>query len=212
MEISAKVVKDLREKTGAGMMDCKKALQEVGGDIEKAIDYLRQKGILKASKKSGRATREGLIYSYIHPGSKIGVLIEVNCETDFAARTEKFGLLVRNLAMQVAATNPISVGREGIRPEVLEREKNIYRAQMLEDEKNKDKPEALIEKIIEGKVRKFYEEVCLLEQNYVREPERKVEDIIKSGISEIGENINVARFVRYQLGETSSGASETTEE
>ena len=207
MEINAKIVKELRDKTGAGMMDCKKALQETNGDPEAAVDYLRQKGILKASKKSGRATREGQIGAYIHPGSKIGVLIEVNCETDFAARTPKFTELVKNLSMQVAAANPICVRSEDVPETVLERERNIYRAQAAES----GKPENVIEKIVEGKIRKFYEESCLLNQNYIRDPEKKVEDIVKAVIAEIGENIYVARFARFQLGETKAEQSESEE-
>lgn len=202
MEVSAKLVKELRDRTGAGMMDCKKALQETKGDIEAAVDYLRAKGILKAAKKTGRATKEGIIGAYIHPGDKLGVLIEVNCETDFAARTEKFMELVRNLAMQVAAANPICVRREEVPPEVLEREKQIYRAQALES----GKPEKVIEKMIEGKLEKFYKENCLMEQSYIRDPEKTIEDVIKEAIATIGENIRVARFVRYQLGESEKEA------
>lgn len=198
MEVSAKLVKELRDRTGAGMMDCKKALQETKGDIEAAVDYLRAKGILKAAKKTGRATKEGIIGAYIHPGDKLGVLIEVNCETDFAARTEKFMELVRNLAMQVAAASPICVRREEVPPDVLEREKQIYRAQALES----GKPEKVIEKMIEGKLEKFYKENCLMEQSYIRDPEKTIEDVIKEAIATIGENIRVARFVRYQLGES----------
>lgn len=198
MEVSAKLVKELRDRTGAGMMDCKKALQESNGDIEVAVDYLRAKGILKAAKKTGRATKEGIIGAYIHPGDKLGVLIEVNCETDFAARTDKFMELVRNLAMQVAAANPICVNREEVPLDVLEREKQIYRVQALES----GKPEKVIEKMIEGKLEKFYKENCLMEQSYIRDPEKSVEDVIKEAIATIGENIKVARFVRYQLGES----------
>jgi len=207
VEISAKTVKELRDKTGAGMMDCKKALQEVDGDIEAAVDYLREKGILKAAKKAGRATREGQVASYIHPGSKIGVLIEVNCETDFAARTETFNELVKNLSMQVAASNPIAVAREDITDEVIEREKKVYRAQALES----GKPEKVVEKMVEGKMRKFFEENCLLEQSYIRDPDKKVEDIIKEAIADMGENIGVSRFVRYQLGENVAAESESEE-
>lgn len=198
LEVSAKLVKELRDRTGAGMMDCKKALQESNGDIEVAVDYLRAKGILKAAKKTGRATKEGIIGAYIHPGDKLGVLIEVNCETDFAARTDKFMELVRNLAMQVAAANPICVNREEVPLDVLEREKQIYRVQALES----GKPEKVIEKMIEGKLEKFYKENCLMEQSYIRDPEKSVEDVIKEAIATIGENIKVARFVRYQLGES----------
>jgi len=207
VEINAKIVKELRDKTGAGMMDCKKALTETNGDPEAALDYLRQKGILKAAKKTGRATREGQVAAYIHPGSKIGVLIEVNCETDFAARTPKFSELVKNLAMQVAAANPICVQPEDVPEAVLEREKNIYRAQAAES----GKPPQVIEKMVEGKLRKFFEESCLLEQNYIRDPEKKVGDMVKEAIAEIGENIHVARFARFQLGETQTEKSESEE-
>ncbi len=207
MEIAAKQVKELRDKTGAGMMDCKKALQETKGDMEAAVDFLRQKGILKAAKKSGRATREGQIGAYIHPGSKIGVMIEVNCETDFAARTEAFSDLVKNMAMQVAAANPICVYREELPEEVLEREKNIYRAQAKES----GKPENVIEKIVEGKMRKYFEDNCLIEQSYIRDPDKKVEDIIKETIADLGENVTIARFARYQLGGTQSEEKEASE-
>jgi len=208
LEISAKLVKELRDRTGAGMMDCKKALKETGGDVESAVDFLRQKGILKAEKKAGRATTEGQIAAYIHPGSKIGVLIEVNCETDFAARTDTFGELVKNLSMQVAAAAPICVRREELSEELVERERNIYRKQALES----GKPENVIDKIVDGKMKKFYEENVLLEQAYIRDPDVKVEDIIKRAVAEIGENIRVARFTRYQLGETSAGEQESEKE
>jgi len=198
LEISAKLVKELRDRTGAGMMDCKKALEETRGDMEAAVDFLRKKGILKAAKKTGRATREGVVASYIHPGGKIGVLIEVNCETDFAARTDRFQDLVKNLAMQIAAANPLCVRREDVSPEVLERERQIYKSQALES----GKPEKMLDKITEGKLNKFYAENCLLEQNYIRDPDKKVEDIVKEAIAEIGENILVSRFARFQLGET----------
>jgi len=197
LEISAKLVKELRDKTGAGMMDCKSALKETKGDVETALDLLRQKGILRAAKKAGRATREGRVSAYIHPGSKIGVLIEVNCETDFAARTETFTELVKNLAMQVAATSPFCVRREEMPEDEMEREKNVYRAQAEES----GKPENIIEKMVEGKMRKFYEENVLMEQRYIRDPDKKVEDIVKEAIADLGENIDIARFARFQLGE-----------
>ena len=203
MEISAKLVKELRDQTGAGMMDCKKAPKETDCDIEAAVDFLRTKGILKASKKSGRTTQEGIIGSYIHPGEKIGVLIEINCETDFAARTDGFQDLVRNIAMQVAATNPACVRREEIPSETLDREKQIYRTQALES----GKPEKIIDKIIDGKVEKYFKENCLMEQDYIRDPEKTVEELVKETIGTIGENIIVARFVRFQLGESASESS-----
>lgn len=204
MEISAKTVKELRDKTGAGMMDCKKALKETNGDIEASVDFLRTKGILKAGKKTGRATREGQVISYIHPGGKIGVLIEVNCETDFAARTETFQGFVRSLAMQVAATSPMCVSRDDMPQETIDREMAIYRQQALES----GKPEKILDKIAEGKLKKFYSENCLLEQSYIRDPDKTVEELIKEAISEIGENIIVARFSRFQLGEGARGGSE----
>ncbi|MDH3346270.1 MAG: translation elongation factor Ts [Kiritimatiellaceae bacterium] len=207
MAISAKQVKELRDKTGAGMMDCKKALGETNGDVEAAVDFLRQKGILKAAKKAGRATREGQIGAYIHPGSKIGVLVEINCETDFAARTEAFSDMVKNIAMQIAAASPICVRREELSEDVLERERNVYRAQALES----GKPENVIDKIVDGKMRKYYEDACLLEQSYIRDSDKKVEDIIKETVAELGENIHVARFSRFQLGETAYVESESEE-
>lgn len=207
MEISAKIVKELRDRTGAGMMDCKKALTETGSDLEAAVDFLRKKGILKAAKKTGRATREGLIGSYIHPGGKIGVLIEVNCETDFAARTDKFQELAKNLAMQIAAANPVCVRREEVSAEKIEREKQIYRSQALES----GKPEKMLDKIIEGKLNKFFADSCLLEQNYIRDPDKTVEDMVKAAIGEIGENIHVSRFSRFQLGESYKETAEEEE-
>ena len=204
MEISAKLVKELRDKTGAGMMDCKKALEETGSNIEAAVDFLRKKGILKAAKKTGRATREGMIGSYIHPGGKIGVLVEVNCETDFAARTDKFQELVKNLAMQIAAANPVCVRREDVPPEILDRERLIYRSQALES----GKPEKMLDKIVDGKLNKFFADNCLLEQGYIRDSEKTVENVIKEAIASIGENIQVTRFARFQLGETSKGEPE----
>ncbi len=208
MEINAKMVKELRDRTGAGMMDCKKALTETGGDVESAVDFLRQKGILKAEKKAGRATTEGQVAAYIHPGSKIGVLIEVNCETDFAARTDTFSELVKNLSMQVAAAAPMCVRREELSEELVERERAVYRKQALDS----GKPENVVDKIVEGKLGKYYEENVLLEQAYIRDPDMKVEDVIKEAVADIGENIRVARFTRYQLGETQAAEAESEEE
>lgn len=197
MEINAAMVKALREKTGAGMMDCKKALQETDGEMEKAVDYLRKKGIASADKKSHRATNEGVIGYYIHSNKKLGVLVEVNCETDFVARNEKFDEMVRNLAMQVAAAAPQWVQREQVPADVLEKEKEIFRAQV----KDSGKPPQVIEKIVEGKIEKFYKENCLLDQEYIKDPSLVVRDYIKSVIGVIGENIQVRRFVRLLLGE-----------
>ncbi len=197
MEISAKVVKELRDKTGAGFMDCKKALQEANGDIEKAIDILKKRGIAKAAKKASRTASDGLIASYIHHGGKIGVLVEVNCETDFVAKTDDFKTLVNEIAMQIAATNPLYVKREDIPEDVLNREKEIYKAQALES----GKPEKIVDKIVEGKIQKYYKEVCLLEQPYIRDDEKTVQDLINEAIAKLGENIVVRRFVRFVLGE-----------
>ena len=196
-EISAAAVRELRDKTGAGMMDCKKALAESGGDLEKAVDYLRTKGLAGAAKKSGRATQEGVIYAYIHPGSKVGVLLEVNCESDFVARTTDFVELCKDLAMQVAAANPASVRREDFDPALLERELAIFRAQAAES----GKPPPIVEKMMQGRVEKLYKERVLLEQPFVKDPDTSVEDRIKTAIAKLGENIVMRRFVRYQLGE-----------
>ncbi len=196
-EITAKMVKELRDVTGAPFIDCKKALEETEGDMEKAIEILRIKGAAKAAKKVGRETPEGIIYSYIHPGGKIGVLLEINCETDFVARNQEFQNLAKEIAMQIAASNPKYISREDIPEDEIEKEKELLKAQVIESGKN---PE-IADKIVEGKLNKFYEEVCLLEQNYIRDPKRKVRDIINECISKTGENIVVRRFVRYQLGE-----------
>lgn len=196
MSISAADVKVLRERTGAGIMDCKKALAETNGDLEKAIEYLRKRGAALAEKKQGRATNEGLIEAYIHPGSRLGVLVEVNCETDFVAKTEDFKALARDLAMQIAATNPIAVRREDVPEEIIEREKEIYRSQA----KNENKPDHIIERVIQGKLEKFYQENVLLEQHFVKDPEKTVKDRITEAIAKLGENITVRRFVRFELG------------
>jgi elongation factor Ts len=197
MEITASMVKELREKTNAAVMDCKKALTENNGDMEKAINFLRQKGLATASRKVGRITREGLVVSYIHPGGRLGVLLEINCETDFVAKNSDFGVLAKDLAMQIAATNPICVKREDLPVEILEKEKEIYRAQA----KGTGKPDKVIEKIVEGKLEKYFSEVCLLEQAFVKDPDIRIEGLIKNYIAKFGENITLRRFVRYQLGE-----------
>ncbi|MBN2467347.1 MAG: translation elongation factor Ts [Deltaproteobacteria bacterium] len=198
MEINAAIVKDLREKTGAPIMDCKKALQEVDGDLDKAIDRLREKGMQASRKKASRTANEGLIGSYIHPGGKIGVLVEVNCETDFVARTDDFQELVKNLAMHVAAANPLYLSRDSVPAEVVEKEKAVYGKQA----ELSGKPEKIIDKIVDGKLEKFYSDVCLLEQGYVREPEMTIKEFIDSQIGKIGENIVLKRFSRFHLGET----------
>ncbi|MBI5379650.1 MAG: translation elongation factor Ts [Nitrospirae bacterium] len=198
MAVGTEAVKVLREKTGAGIMDCKKALAEVGGDLEKAIDLLRQKGLATAARKAARATNEGLIGSYIHAGGKIGVLVEVSCETDFVARTDEFKVLVKDLSIHVAAANPLYLRREEVPPSLIEKEREIYRAQAQES----GKPEKVWEKIVDGKLEKFYEDVCLLEQVFVRDEEGKlrVQTLITQAVARLGENIAIRRFVRYQLG------------
>ena len=197
MEITAAMVKELRERTGAGMMDCKKALAESDGDAEKAIDYLRIKGLSKAAKKAGRATTEGLIVSYIHPGNRIGVLLEVGCETDFVARTDEFQAFARNVAMQVAAAAPVAVKREDIQSELVEKERVVFRTQALEE----GKPEAVVEKIVDGRIEKFYAENALLDQVYIKDGDKKVSDLLNETIATLGENIKIARFSRFQLGQ-----------
>jgi elongation factor Ts len=198
-EVTSAMVKDLREKTGAGMMDCKKALLESGGDVEKAITWLREKGLATAGKKAGRSATEGAVGSYIHLGGKIGVLVEINCETDFTARNEKFQALVKDIAMQIAWSNPRWLRREDVPENVLVEEKSIHRAQLLEQ----GKPEAMLEKIIPGKLEKFFKDNCLLEQAFFRDPDgkRSVQDEINAAVAVIGENIQVRRYTRYALGE-----------
>ena len=197
MSIDAKVVKALRERTGAGMMDCKKALLETDGDLEKAVDHLRKTGIAKAEKKGQRTTKEGLIFSYIHHGGKLGVLLEINCETDFVAKTEGFNELAQNLSMQIAATNPASISRDDMDPAVLEREKTIFTDQAKES----GKPDNIVEKMVEGRIEKFFAESCLLEQQYIKDSDRKVSDLLTEAVSTLGENIVVNRFVRFAIGD-----------
>jgi len=196
MEITAKIVSELRRQTNAGMMDCKKALKECDGDMEQAVDYLRKKGIAKAAKKEGRATANGLVESYIHPGGQVGVLIEINCETDFVARTDEFKAFVHDVAMHIAAASPMGVDREGIDGSLVEKEAEIYRGQMKEE----GKPDNIIDKIVQGKIDKFYSEICLLEQKYVKDPDMTVLDYVNSVIGKLGENMSVRRFTRYQVG------------
>ena len=196
MGISASMVKELRTRTGAGMMDCKKALLESDGDTEKAIEYLRIKGIAKAQNKSARATSEGLIVSYIHPGNKIGVLLEVNCETDFVTRTDEFQAFVKDIAMQIAATTPLAISREDLPEEVVNKERELFTSEAREEKK----PEHIIEKIVEGKMEKFYTENCLMDQVYVKDSDVKVKSLVEQLIAKIGENIRVNRFSRFQLG------------
>jgi elongation factor Ts len=196
-DITSDMIKELREKTQAGMLDCKKALIECGGDMEAAVDYLRKKGLAAANKREGRIAKEGIIASYIHNNSKIGVLLELNCETDFVARNQDFQNLAKDLCMQVAAANPLYVSPEDVAADVLEREKEIYREQLKES----GKPANVIEKIVEGKLQKFYSEVCLLEQEFIKDNKVIIKDLIKNKIATYGENITVGRFVRFQIGQ-----------
>lgn len=196
MTISAEEVKKLRDKTGAGIMDCKQALRETNGDIDKAVEYLRQKGIASAEKRLGRETKEGLIQSYIHPGSRLGVLVEVNCETDFVAKTEDFQEFAKNIAMQIAASKPLVVTREELSDDIVSKEMDIFKKQAEEQKK----PAHIAEKIAKGKMEKFYQEVVLMEQSYVRDPDITVEDLLKGLIGKIGENISIKRFARFELG------------
>jgi elongation factor Ts len=194
--ISAQAVKELRGKTGCGFMNCKTALAESKGDMEKAVDYLRKKGISSASKKAHRETGEGLVESYIHPGGKIGVLLEVNCETDFVARTDDFKALVKDLSMQVAAASPLYVSAEDVPEEIVAKEKEILKEQARES----GKPEEILDKIVEGRIRKYFEEACFLEQKFVKDTDLTVQDVVKNAIAKLGENIRVRRFQRFQLG------------
>jgi elongation factor Ts len=196
LKIASELVKELRDQTGVGIMACKNALQEADGDITQAVDILRKKGIAKAQKREGRSASEGQVQAYIHMGGKIGVLVEVNCETDFSAKTEDFSSFARNLAMHIAATNPMAITEEGLPEDIVEREKEIYRAQALES----GKPEKVVEKIVAGKMKKFISEVCLLNQPYVRDPDLTIEDLLNELKVKTGENVIIRRFVRFQLG------------
>jgi len=197
VEVSASMVKDLREKTGAGMMDCKKALSAAGGNFEKALDYLRQKGLATATKRAGRIAAEGVIGSYVHAGGKIGVMVEVNCETDFVAKTDDFQAFAKDIAMHIAASNPVYLRRENVPLEVIEREREIYRAQAREG----GKPEKVIEKIVEGRLEKFYSEVCLLEQHFIKDPDLTIQNLQNELIGKVGEKVEIRRFSRFQVGE-----------
>ena len=201
--ISASVVKELRDMSGAGMMDCKKALTEASGNLEQAIDILRKSGAAKARKKSGRSTKEGIILPYIHPGSKLGVLIEINCETDFVAKTDDFQNLTKDIAMHIAASAPMSISREEIPSDTLEREKEIYTDQA----KQSGKPENIIEKMIDGRLNKFYQENVLLEQTFVKDPDKTVQDLITDTVAKLGENIIISRFSRFPLGEKTNNSN-----
>ena len=197
MTITAQDLMALRERTGAGMMECKKALSESGGDSEKAVSYLRERGLANAAGKAGRATMEGLVYTYIHPGDKLGVMVEINCETDFVARTDEFRVLAKDIAMQVAAASPVAVRREDLDQALLDQERHIFRTQVL----NEGKPEKIVDKIVDGKMEKYFAEVCLMEQPFVKQPETTIGGLVQAAISKLGENMIVKRFVRYRLGE-----------
>ena len=196
--ISATMVKQLREKTGAGMMDCKNALSECDGDMDQAVDFLRKKGLATAQKRAGRAMTEGIIQSYIHLGGKLGVLVEVNCETDFVARSDDFQEFAKNISMHIAASNPLGIQAEDVPEDIVDKEKEIYRAQALE----MGKPENVIDKIVEGKLKKFFTDNCLMNQPYVRDPDKTISDLLTELIGKIGENITIKRFVRFQIGES----------
>ena len=196
MEITSQMVKDLRDKTAAGMMDCKKALAETGGDMEKAVDLLRQKGLAVAAKRAGRATSEGIIETYIHAGAKLGVMVEVGCETDFVAKTDAFREFARDIAMHIAAAAPISIAREGVPEAVLNREKDIYIQQAIDS----GKPQAIAEKMVAGRMEKFLAEICLMEQKFVKNPDLSVQDLLNELIAKMGENISVKKFARFQVG------------
>ena len=200
MSIDAKLVKKLRDKTSAGMMDCKKALLESEGDFEKAVDHLRKSGIAKAEKKGIRETKDGLVHSYIHAGGQLGVLLEINCETDFVAKTEGFSDLAHNLSMQIAATNPLAIDREGVSESILKREKDIY----IEQAKSSGKPDDIIEKMVNGRLNKFYQENCLMEQVFIKDPDKRVQDLVTESIAMLGENISISRYIRFAIGEINS--------
>lgn len=197
MAVNASAVKELRERTGAGMLDCKKALEETNGDIDKAVDVLREKGLSAAANKAGRAATEGTVESYIHAGGRIGVLVEINCETDFVGKTDQFKSFARDIAMHIAAASPLYVRREEVPTEVVEKEKEILKAQAL----NEGKPEKIVDKMVEGRVNKYYEENCLLEQSFVKDPDKTISQLLNEKISTIGENISIRRFARFELGE-----------
>jgi len=200
LTIDASTVKQLRDKTGAGMMDCKNALKESNGDLDGAVDYLRKSGAAKAEKKGSRATKEGLVYSYIHAGGRLGVMIEVNCETDFVAKTDGFVELCHNLAMQIAATNPISLDKNSVPDDVINKEKEIF----TEQAKSSGKPDNIIEKMVEGKLSKFFQENCLMEQAYIKDSDKKIADLLTETIATLGENITISKYTRFAVGESDS--------
>lgn len=196
-DITAAMVKELRDQTGSGMMDCKRALTETDGDIAKALDFLRKKGLAKAQKRAGRATSEGVVFSYIHAGDKLGVLVEINCESDFVAKTDDFREYGKNIAMHIAAANPAGLNSEDIPQEIVDRERDIYRSMALEQ----GKPENIVDKIVEGQVQKFFKDSCLLSQAYIKDPKKSIADITTETIAKIGENIQIKKFARFQIGE-----------
>jgi elongation factor Ts len=196
-DISAAMVKELREATGSGIMDCKRMLAEADGNMEKAVELLRKKGLAKAAKRAGRSTSEGVIHSYIHTGAKLGVLVEINCESDFVAKTDDFIEFAKNIAMHIAAANPAGLTPEDVDKTVVEKEREIFKAQMQQE----GKPENIIDKIVDGKVEKYYKEVCLMSQQYVKDPQKTIEELVKETIGKIGENIQIKRFARFQIGE-----------
>jgi elongation factor Ts len=196
MNITSQMVKDLRDKTGAGMMDCKKALSENAGDMEKAIDFLRLKGLAVAAKRAGRATSEGIVETYIHAGGKLGVMVELNCETDFVAKTDGFREFARDVAMHIAAANPVSLSRDDVPADIVERERQIYVQQALES----GKPENIVEKMVSGKIDRYLSEICLLEQQFVKNPEKSIQDMLTDLVGKMGENVSIKRFARFQVG------------
>ncbi|NLX18058.1 MAG: translation elongation factor Ts [Desulfobulbus sp.] len=196
MNITSQMVKELRDKTNAGMMDCKKALTETAGDMEKAVDLLRQKGLAVAAKRAGRETKEGVIETYIHAGGKLGVMVEVACETDFVAKTDDFKAFAKNVAMHIAAANPIAVNREGVPEDLLKRETDIYTNQALES----GKPQQIVEKIVAGKIEKYLAEICLLEQKYIKDPDLSIQDLLNELVAKMGENISIKKFARFHIG------------
>ena len=200
MAVDANTVKQLRDKTGAGMMDCKNALIKSNGDLDAAVDFLRKSGVAKAEKKGSRETKEGLVYSYIHAGGRLGVIIEVNCETDFVAKTEGFVELAHNLSMQIAATNPIALDKDSVSDEIVSKEKEIY----TEQARSSGKPDNIIEKMVEGRLSKFFQENCLMEQTYIKDPEKKINDLMTETIATLGENITISRYARFAVGESDS--------
>ncbi|MFH2123238.1 MAG: translation elongation factor Ts [Pseudomonadota bacterium] len=196
MNITSQMVKDLRDKTGAGMMDCKKALSENAGDMEKAVDFLRQKGLAVAAKRAGRATSEGVVETYIHAGGKLGVMVELNCETDFVAKTDDFREFARDVAMHIAAANPVSLSRDDVPADIVERERQIYVQQAIES----GKPESIAEKMVSGKIDRFLSEICLLEQQFVKNPDKSIQDMLTELVGKMGENVSIKRFARFQVG------------